>query len=72
MSIYAGGARRKSKTHSDIEPREIFVYDGQFQVGVILITGKRFEAVAADGASLGEFSTQRCAYRALVDAPAAA
>jgi hypothetical protein len=70
MLIHARGARHKSKIRSDITPREIFVYDGRTQVGVILITGEQFEALAADGESLGAFSTQRCAYRALVDARA--
>jgi hypothetical protein len=72
MLIHARGARYKSKLHSHITPREIFVYAGQVQVGLILIMGGQFEALAADGVSLGAFPTQRSAYRALVDARAVA
>jgi hypothetical protein len=47
------------------KPRELALYDGRLLLGTIIVRGKQYQAVAADGAPLGEFSNQKLAIGAI-------
>jgi hypothetical protein len=46
--------------------RELALYDGRLLLGTIIVRRKQYQAVAADGAPLGEFPNQKLAVRAIM------
>jgi hypothetical protein len=54
------------------ERREVAVYNGQDQVGTIVIQGRKFTALDASGRRLGGFDDQKSAACAVIAGPKAA
>jgi hypothetical protein len=49
------------------EPRELEMYAGRDRLGTIIVTGRTYQAMDADGGSLGYYPDQRSAARAVVE-----
>jgi hypothetical protein len=73
------GAPKAAGLNSHVKPdsaaqrnvRELAIYDGRDFVGTLLVLGRcEFRAIAANGAMVGDFATQRDAVRAAIAAAA--